>query len=85
MGFIGPCWAVIDCTGRKWALLGCTGLYLDVLGWAVMDCTVLYWAVLGCLGGQLVRVVRMISLDDMRSENICMISWSKSPNHPQDF
>ena len=49
-----------------WAGLGCNGLYWDALG-----CTGLYWAV---------QLVRMISLDDMHSENI-WFSWSKPSNY----
>ena len=51
-----------------WAGLGCSGLY-----WAALGCTGLYWAV---------QLVRMISLDDMHSENI-WFSWSKSSNYQE--
>ena len=66
---------MVDDDGLYRNVLGCTGLYWVVLGW-----TGLYWSVVGWAGGQMAQVVRMISFDDMHSENI-WFSWSKSPNY----
>ena len=64
-----------------WAATGlqisCTELYWDVLG-----CIGLYWAVMDCSG--MVRVDRMISVDDMHSENI-LYSWSNPSNYREQL
>ena len=93
LGSIGLYWAVLGCIGLYWALLGCTGMY-----WAALGCTGIYWSTgldwaligwgghwSGGSGGpviQVVQVVRMISIDDMHSENI-RFSWSKSSNYQE--
>ena len=77
-GCTGLCLAVLDCTGLYWAAPGCTGLY-----WSLLDLTGMNWDLIGWGGhwsGQVVQVVRMISIDDMHSENI-WFSSSKSSNY----
>ena len=46
--------------------ISCTELYWAY--WDVLGCLGLYWAVIDCSG--MVRVDRMISFNDMHSENI---------------
>ena len=56
------CSRVLDCTGLLLTLHGCSEMY-----WTVLYCYGLYWAVLVI---QVVRVARMISLDELHSDNI---------------
>ena len=56
-----------------WAVLGCAWLGSSGLYWDALGCTGLYWAV---------QLARIISLDDMHSENI-WFSWSKPSNYQE--
>ena len=88
LGCTGVYLAVLGCTAMYWVVLSCNRMYLAVLGCTGLYWrTGLAWALIGWGGhwsggsggpviqvGQVVQLVRMISVDGMHSENI-WFSW----------